>query len=924
MKKTTIILATVLATTTLSCIKESPRENEPAAGKKVTIRVSSSESIQDETSKVTLTEAADRQSIHLAWESTDKLSINGNEFSVKSIVSDHEAEFEGTEPEGSSFTIIYPGAYASAEAFNARSYASQAQTGNASTAHLEYNAMLSGVSEWEEPKFDPNWAADKGGSLIQNGVIHLRLQLPEGTTTATSVILSASRAVFPTTNSGDVKVKEQTISLSSVTLPANRILQAFMMFSSAGVAFQAGDQLTVAVETPTAMYFRTLDMTAQTWTGGGQYTIQCKVNTENSFTIEDADDLEEFRDGVNSGSFIWQTCSASLANDIDCSSIASWTPIGNGTFTPTESGSVSATWTEPAFKGTFNGNNHAIQNLDMTASPADHTPYGLFGILYGATVKNLTLGAETGDSGKLSVTPLGVMDAGAVAGVAYGSTVQTVTNYYPMTIPTNSSAGRVAMGMVGYVYGDATSGLSTLSGLNNRGKVEATQSSANTGNGATGFHAAGIAGFSNTGATAVINSISSCTNYAAIETSTGRCAGILGASSTRTAIESCNNRGNIKNTYTNARVGGITVILSNNSTLSDCHNYNKVEATGSGANVGGLVCLLNSDTSSVSESVNEGDVEGAFNYVGGIAANISAGTITECVNTGNITGSAYVGGIVGRQGANAGWTYVNKCRSNATITATSNASSCAGGIAGQMLGGVLNTCSAKGSVVAAGYDVGGIVGQMYCNQGNDGKTFGRMYVYDCLAANDVSTSRTTGAGNLGGVVGRVTRKNDSYNTGQYMAVDNCIGLNQTISGGARTYIGAFVGQVTANVATNQNYVRVRNNISLVEDANYSGTSATYRGGFVGALNFGLMEHAYYLVSDNSQTLGADATTSNITKSDATTLTSAAFCSAHSTRATSYMLNVNSVAYKSSGWTIPTGCSYPVPVTLANLGEEYYK
>lgn len=905
MKIKYIILAAA-AVSAISCVKE-----KQSQGEKVTIRVSAPESIEG---KVSLTEATDKSAMQLAWESTDKLSINGNEFSVSSIISAHEAEFSGDDPGDGPYTIIYPGNLTSADDFNARSYTAQEQSGNSSTALLAYNAMLSGVSEYQEPKFDAAWAAAKGGSLVQNGAIQLRLQLPNNVTVANSVMLVASRAVFPTTNAGGELAKTQKLTLNSVALPSNRILEAYMMFSSAGVAWQAGDILTVVVETPDAVYYRTLPaMTAQTWTGGGQYTIQCKVNTENSFVINDADDLEEFRDGVNSGDFLWQTCHVSLGADIDCSGISSWTPIGNGTFEPVESGTVSATWTEPAFKGTFDGNSHAIKNLNMTASPATYTPYGLFGILYGATVKNLTLGAASGDTGALNATPVGRMDAGAVAGVAYGSTVQDVTNYFPMTIPSNSSANRVAMGMVGYVYGDADSGLSTLSGLNNYGKVEGTQSGSNTGNGATGVHVAGIAGFSNSGASSVINSISSCTNYAAIETSTGRSAGILGAANARTSIVNCNNRGNIKNTYTNARVGGITVILGGTCTMSGCHNYNKVEVTGSGANVGGLVCLLNSDTSSVSESGNEGAVEGV-NYVGGISANISAGTITECVNTGNITGTNYVGGIIGRQGANTGWTYINKCRSNATITAASQV----GGIAGAMFGGVLNTCSAKGAVVSSGYDVGGIVGQMYCNS-ND---YGRQYVYDCLAAVDVTCSRNSGSANLGGVAGRIVR-NASY-TGQYMALDNCIGLNKSLTS-SRPYTGALVGYVNAGSTTNPGYVRVRNCISLVDDSNYhANTTASNTGGFVGAY-LGQLTHCYYLVAVNNQT--ADSGTpaaSNLTQSDLATLTGSAFCSNHSSRATSYNLTVNGVQYKSSGWTIPEGCSYPVPVTLANLGEEYYK
>lgn len=914
--KTRYILLAAMALFGFSCTSELEVEVQPQAGERVTIKVSTAESLG---TKVTLSEAADRKAMNLEWEDGDIISVNGKEFEAVNIISSHEAEFDGEDPGEGPYTIIYPGSYANADAFNARSYASQAQSGNSSTAHLEYNAMLSGVSDYQDPKFDADWAADNGGALAQNGVIQLRLQVPADVTAVSSVTLLASRAVFPTTNAGDVKVSEQTLAMGGAA-PTNHIVEAYMMFSAAGVDFLAGDELTVIVDTPDAMYYRSLAMTAQTWAGGSQYTIQCKVLTENSFEINTASDLETFRDGVNSGSLLWTTSQVKLGQDIDCSSISSWTPIGNGTFTPTESGAVSAEWTEPAFKGTFDGQGFAIKNLVMTSSPDTYTPYGLFGILYGAKVKNLILGAASGDTGALTATPQGRMDAGALAGVSYGSTIENVTNYFPMTIPDNSSANRVALGMVGYVYGDAASGLSTLSGLNNYGKVTATQSSANTGNGATGVHVAGIAGFGNTGAADVINQITSCTNYAEIDANTGRCAGILGAANTRTAISECNNRGYIHNSFSTTRVGGICVILGGSSSITDSHNYGNVEVSPSeSGNVGGIVCLVNSDTAEISGSSNEGAVTGAA-YVGGIAANHAAGTITQCVNTGGITGTQYVGGIVGRQGNNNGWPCLNKCRSNAIITATSDGASCVGGIAGQMLGGVLNTCFAKGAVKAAGYDVGGIVGQMYCNH----STYGRMYVYDCLAAADVSTTRKDGSANLGGVAGRVVR-NKSY-TGQYMAVDNCIGLNQMLSAGGLPYVGAFVGQVTTNVKTNHGYVRVRNNISLVEDANMSATSAANRGGFVGAMPYGLMQHAYYVVSDNSQTIGAsgNTTTSDITKSAAATLTSAAFCEAHSSRATGYSLTVNGQNYKSAGWEIPSGCSYPVPSTLAALGEDYYK
>lgn len=919
MKKTIYMLA--LAALALSCAKEID-QNSAVGGKKVTISVGLSDA---EGTKVSLTEASDKKSMSLAWEASDAISINGETFTIKEGFSTHEAEFEGNAPSGDSYTIIYPGKYSSAEAFNARSYVSQTQTGNSSTAHLEYNAMLSGVTEYATPKFDPDWASDKGGSLTQNGILQLRLQLPENASSASSVVLSASRAIFPTTNAGTELTKDYTLALTDVTLPANKILEAYLMVSAAGVTIQDGDELTLAVDTPEGVFLRKVVLQAQTWTGGNQYTLQLKVQEDNVFEISTVDDLLEFRDGVNSGSLVWQKVTAKLMNDIDCSSVSSWTPIGNGTFTPVESGTVSATWEEPAFKGTFDGQNHAIKNLHMEGTPETYKPYGLFGLLYGATVKNLVLGAESGDMGALIATPQERMDAGAVAGAAFGATVQNVTNYFPMTIPANSSANRVSMGMVGYVYGDATSGPSTIIGLDNYGKVNATQSPTNTGNGLTSVQVAGIAGFGNSGAGAIVNEIKYSTNYAKVDANTARSAGVLAAANTRTNLTACANRGVIDNTYSgDSRIGGITVILGSGSTLSDCHNYAKVTASSSSANIGGLVCLLNAPSSLVTDCSNEGEVSSAAaSYLGGIAANVSEGTITLCVNTGNVTGVAYVGGIAGRLGNGSGWVYINKCRSDATITSTTDASSCAGGIVGQMRGGVLNTCSAKGTVVAAGYDVGGIVGQMYCNQ-SSGDSSGRQYVYDCLSAADVTTTRASGSANLGGVVGRIIRKNDKNNTGQYMAVDNCIGLNQTLTA-TLNYVGAFAGNVTASVKTNYQNVRVRNCISLVEDSNYHATGTANTGGFVGALPYGLMYYDFYVVSNNTQNIDATyGDVSNLTKSDAATLTSTSFCEEHSARAIKYFLNVNEVRYASSGWVIPDGVSYPVPSTLAALGSEYYK
>ena len=614
MKTRFTLILLALAALTLSCAKEMNNEPIPE-GKKVTVRVTIPEAV---TSKVALTEAADHKSIALAWEETDAISINGENFTIKSGFTAHEAEFEGTEPAGDSYTIIYPGKYASQEALAARSYTDQEQTGNSSTAHLEYNAALIGVSEYAAPKFDPDWAANKGGTLLQNATLQMRLQLPSEATTATSVSLIASRAIFPTTNAGDVLSKELTLKLKDITLPSNKILEAFMMISSAGVTIQNGDQLTIAVETPEGIFLRTIDLQAQTWTGGGQYTLQLKVQDENTFEINTVDDLLEFRDGVNSGDMIWAKVHAVLKADLDLSSISSWTPIGNGTFINANPYTVSGN----TFRGVFDGGNHVLKNFKLNGAPAANAPYGFFGILDGATVKNLVFGAASGDSGYFKITPSDITEAGLVAGLSRGATIKDVTNYSPMSIPENTTTAVAYFGMVGYVLGTAA-GRSHLDNVDNYGEVNAHPGN-NTANSASGIHVAGIAGFGNTTSSSVKNLIENCDNYGDLTTGTGRVAGILAAANTRTILSNCVNRGNILNTCANGRIAGVCVIIGDGGSMADCSNYGNVVVTKSDTHVGGLVCLINKDNITVSGGGNHGLIVGdRTDYRGTLIANIN-------------------------------------------------------------------------------------------------------------------------------------------------------------------------------------------------------------------------------------------------------------------------------------------------------------
>ena len=86
--------------------------------------------------------------------------------------------------------------------------------------------------------------------------------------------------------------------------------------------------------------------------------------------------------------------------------------------------------------------------------------------------------------------------------------------------------------------------------------------------------------FSHTDSDVVRNRLDHCDNYAAVTTTTGRAAGILGAANSRTTLRACTNRGDIMDRFSgNARVAGIVSLLGSASFLHDCSNYGVVAAT---------------------------------------------------------------------------------------------------------------------------------------------------------------------------------------------------------------------------------------------------------------------------------------------------------------------------------------------------------
>lgn len=154
-------------------------------------------------------------------------------------------------------------------------------------------------------------------------------------------------------------------------------------------------------------------ITGGTFSGGitGTPALATGSGTKNDpYQIGTAEGLKWFRDKVNNAKNAANNIEdtkicAELTKDIDLSGEA-WTPIGIG-------GAFYAG--TPPYSGTFDGKGHTIKNLSIDSS-AHYV--GLFGYVYGGTIRNLTV------SGSVK----GSEHTGGIAGAANGGTFENCAN----------------------------------------------------------------------------------------------------------------------------------------------------------------------------------------------------------------------------------------------------------------------------------------------------------------------------------------------------------------------------------------------------------------------------------------------------------------------------------------------------------------
>ena len=423
------------------------------------------------------------------------------------------------------------------------------------------------------------------------------------------------------------------------------------------------------------------------------------------------------------------------------------------------------------FSGTFDGKNHTISNFKTSGQYS-----GLFGYVNGATIQNLTVNV-TNNAGATS--------AGGLVGAVNGTT--TIRN---CTVNGTISGTHQVGGFVGFaqgVYQDNTLVLPcnlTIEGCTNNATVTTTsQASDNNRTSAGGF-----VGYVNAGATVTIKSYidengqtKKSTNNGKISTTSSAdnkgVGGFVGYSYGKITLTDCVNEKNATITG-KERVGGLVGYIGKADSdsqkemvISGCEN--KAAVTSNSTNdvygIGGIVGYNSGHKVAITNCINSGAITGTHETAG-IIGYSDHSEISNCTNSGAVSGFATVGGIVGKMGGGS----IVSCKNTATVKASKARDidgdgnldgAYLGGIAGWIAGNV-NNCYNSGTVTTEtswgnSNIVGGIVGYLV-----NGKTVSYCY----------NSGTIVGSSQIGGIIGylqgALTTVTYCYHSGRINSVWN--------------------------------------------------------------------------------------------------------------------------------------------------------
>lgn len=356
---------------------------------------------------------------------------------------------------------------------------------------------------------------------------------------------------------------------------------------------------------------------------------------------------------------------------------------------------------------------------------------------------------------------IGGHQIGGLVGFAQGCNLTIEGCINNATVTTTSQASdnnrTSAGGFVGYVNAGATVTIKSYTDENgqtkkstNNGKISTTSSADNKGVG-------GFVGYSYGKIT-----LTDCVNEKnATITGKERVGGLVGYigkadsdSQKEMVISGCENKAAVTSNSTND-VYGIGGIVGYNSghkvAITNCINSGAITGTHETAGIIGY-----SDHSEISNCTNSGAVSG-FATVGGIVGKMGGGSIVSCKNTATVKASkardidgvngAYLGGIAGWIAGN-----VNNCYNSGTVTTETSwgNSNIVGGIVGYLVNGkTVSYCYNSGTIVGSS-QIGGIIGYL------PGAFTTVTYCYHSGKINSVWNENNVAKGSLGYIIGNAT------------------------------------------------------------------------------------------------------------------------------------------------------------------------
>ena len=324
------------------------------------------------------------------------------------------------------------------------------------------------------------------------------------------------------------------------------------------------------------------------------------IDNDNIIEIGTKEQLEAFRDNVNSGNS-YEEKVVLLTSDITLTD--NWMPIGAYSEETEDNHYLDVPVNKP-FKGIFDGCNHNIDNLQINTIEGYQ---GLFGLVIDGSIRNITVGKNSSSSVKAGTR------SGGIIGCLYGfsGNVYNCVNYANV----NTYGGIVG----------ALIGQHTVSNCKNYGNI--------TNSGAVG----GIVGATNSNGSDwpdefknYSHKIINCGNYGDItEQGENSCGGITGYFNGD--ILNCANKGKIKNEYTGdlSYTGGIVGMIYGE--IENCYNIEDVTGT---KNIGGILGAAdNSIESYISNCYSSGKISGEEN-TGNIVGDIDrvSTDITKIIN----------------------------------------------------------------------------------------------------------------------------------------------------------------------------------------------------------------------------------------------------------------------------------------------------